>query len=145
MGEALEDTGFGRLLAGTVGEAWSRCLLIWRARGRIEDLPRNLHVGRYRVSAEKRLGRAFAEAFADDWPFVASQLSSTDQVEVACAHDALKYMIERWEPVPEAVWAIPVPIPEWVRQELADCPNRYAGFTGRTLGELLRFESEEGW
>src|SRR4051812_18366692 len=93
VGEVLEDTDFDRLLAGTVVEGWSRCLPVWRVRGRIEDLPRNVHVGRYLGSPEKWLGRAFAESFMSDWPFVTSKLFSLDTAEAACAHDALKYMI----------------------------------------------------
>lgn len=143
MDEALGEADFDRLLAGSVGEAWERCLPLWRRRGRIEDLPRNRHVGIYRVSPEKWLGRAFAEAFLADWPFVVGELSSTDPVAVACAHDALEYMIRFWEPVPDAVWAISASIPDWVRRELDDCPYRYNTFTGRTLGELFRFEYDQ--
>jgi hypothetical protein len=139
-----EPLEFDRLLAGSVSEAWVRCLPMWRERGRIEDLPRNVHVGSYRVSPEKWLGRAFGWAFLADWPFVAGKLSSPDPFEAACAHDALKYMMERWEVVPVGVWAISAPILTWVRQEMADCPNRYAAFSGRTLGELFRYESEQG-
>jgi hypothetical protein len=141
VGEAVDEAEFDRLLAGTVAEAWQRCLPVWRVRGRVEDLPRNLHVGRCRVSPEKWLGRAFAESFLEDWKFVAGRLSESDPVEAACAHDVLRYMIECWHPVPGEVWAIATPLPEWVQLELADCPKRYAGFEGRTLGELFRYES----
>ena len=145
MGEALEKIDFNRLLSGTVAEAWSRCLPVWRARGRIEDLPRNLHLGRYRVSPEKWLGRAFAEAFAADWSFIAQKLSSPDLIEAACAHDTLRYMAEGGEPVVcEGVWSVTAPIPAWIWAELSDCPHRYEAFRGSTLGELFRFESEQG-
>jgi hypothetical protein len=144
MSDALEYSDFDSLLSGRVDEAWDRCLPVWQVRGRIEDRPRNLHVGSYRVSPEKWLGRTFAEEFLGDWPFVVSKLSSHDPIEATCAHDALKYMIECWESVPEALWAVSVPIPDWVRAELVDCPNRYGEFSGHTLGELFRFESEQG-
>jgi hypothetical protein len=143
MAESLEDTDFDRLLAGAVGEAWARCLPVWRARGRIEDLPRHVTFPRYRVSSEKWLGRAFAETFLADWQFVAGRLSSPDPVEGVCAHDMLKLMIERWELVPLGVWAISAPLPEWVCRELAAVPS-YASFRGHTLGELIRFEDEQG-
>ncbi len=145
MLETLEESDFDRLLAGTVAEAWARCLPVWRSRGRIEDKPRNLHIFHYRVSQEKWLGRAFAEVFLADWPFVAGKLSSQDPVEAACAHDALKYMEGEGGPLSEQLWDITAPIPDWVRAEVADCPHRYAEFRGTTLGELFRFESEQGY
>jgi hypothetical protein len=144
--KALDYDDFDRLLAGTVNEAWERCLPYWRERGRIEDLPRNLHVGRYQVTLEKWLGRSFAMKFQPDWQFVAGKLTSPDPVVSACAHDAIKYMIQWWDadlPAPAHLWTISTPLPEWVQQEIADCPNRYGSFHGSTLGELFRFEYED--
>jgi hypothetical protein len=143
MGEAHIDFDVDRVLSQAVSDAWDQCLLIWRKRGRVEDLPRNVCVPRYRVTPEKWLGRAFAERFLDQFSFVIHKLTSSDRIEAACAHDVLNYMIPRWEIVPEAVWTIASPLPDWIRQELADCPNRYETFQGQTIGDLFRFEYED--
>ena len=65
-GSYVRETGdldLDALLAGTIIDAWGRCLPLWRTRGRVEDLPRNVRKFMYRASQETLLGRAFAAAF----------------------------------------------------------------------------------
>ncbi len=136
-----QGVSFESLLAGTVAEAWERCLPIWRSLGRIEDTPRGVHRAMYRPSAQTLLGSAFATRFHDQSAFIISKLDSKDPVEVACAHDLL-VDLTRWESNCKAIWAVTRPIMNWVRRELALDPVCYKKFRGTTLGELFRYEHE---
>jgi hypothetical protein len=128
------------LLAGQIDDAWDRCLPLWRPRGRVEDLPRNVRAMMYWASPEKLLGMAFAAEFRHRYEFLVGKLTSPDPVESACAHDLLVYIFREWSEGPDPVEAVPNPIPGWVREELGH--PFYKQFRGGTLGELFRFERD---
>ena len=140
MDEVVAKLDYDALIAGTVSDAWARCLPLWRSRGRVEDLPRNVRRMMYWVSEEKLLGRAFAARFRVQYAFVVGKLSGPDPVEAACAHDLLKYIFETWEDGPDPAEAVTVPVPAWVREELGG--EFYESFRGSTLGDLFRFERD---
>lgn len=157
-GRPPDRSTFPELVRGPVEEAWERCLPIWLVRGRVEDYPRDEffdedgHERAHGWSAGYELGYKFARAHAYEWEFVGRRLASAHPDEAACAFDVLRGMMYQadvlsdWDYEMEnrlKALQFPVPIPDWVRAEIAGCQNMYGQFTGSTLGELLRHEQEK--
>lgn len=124
-----------------IEKSWDKCLKVWRKNGRIEDLPRNLRVPKYRPAFGKMLGLEFAARFKDQYSYVISKLHSNDNVESLCAFECLEYIC--WEfgygNVPIDIFDILIPLPEKIIEEIhgdADAPN----FNGSKIGEFLRYK-----
>lgn len=139
-----EDERSSRYLAGSVAEAWARCLPLWSGRGRVNDFPRAIRFTRYTASFETMLGHRFAERFADDYPFLLGFVRSGSEFEALCAFELLDFLAQHlWEtssPLPEPLRDCPLPLPEVVRCEAA-ADRIYRDHGLDTVGKLLSFEA----
>ena len=128
-----------------VEEAWSRCLEVWKRRGRAEDFPAGVRMPRYTPDEGKRLALDFAERFETDYGFLLSRLRE-EPVEALCAFDVLMLVFERFEsqfhsegePVPAALTSAGERIPSQALKDIRS-EQDYAGYSGDRVGDFLRF------
>jgi hypothetical protein len=138
-----DQARFAPYLAGTVQEAWARCLPLWSDRGRVNDFPRAIRFTRYSPSFETLLGRSFAERFADDYPFLLERVRSDSEFETLCAFEILDFLSQHlWETqsdLPDCLRNCALPLPEQIRREVA-ADRIYRDHGLDTIGKLLSFE-----
>jgi hypothetical protein len=143
LGFDEDRSRFAAYLAGTVHEAWARCLPIWSARKRVNDRPRAIRLTRYLPSFETLLGHNFAERFADDYAFLLDRLQSGSEFESLCAFEILDFLAqhlsETQSPLPEQLRSCALRLPEQVRREVA-ADWIYRAHDLGTVGKLLSFE-----
>ncbi len=128
-------------LAGTIDEAWNRCLPIWRDRGRIEDYPRDVRRPSYTPWWGKSLAYKFASKFRDDYRFLIAVLDSDDDFQRMAAVDMLHYLCYEFveDPIPSELLSLHHPLPELIKSEVSG--DRYArGKEIETVGDLLSFD-----
>jgi hypothetical protein len=132
---------FPPYLAGTVEEAWARCLPVWREHGRIEDKPRGVRRPGYMPWAGKFLAKEFVGKFRDDYPFIVSLLSSPDPFIEIAAVELLDFLCVNFDDgqIPDTLLNLKHRLPETIKREVeSDCIYRGKGI--ETVGDLLRCE-----
>ena len=84
------------LVAGTVDQAWHRCLPEWKALGRVRDKSLCMQVPKYWPSFASVLGRCFIERFRDDSRFLIALLDAfpISSTEYLCVTDLLDFMLD---------------------------------------------------
>jgi hypothetical protein len=130
-------------LAGTVSEAWARCLAVWASRGRVTDCPRGLRRTHYLPNFETVLGLRFVEKFSAEHAFLLDRFEHGSSFESACAFDLLDFLAKHLHaicgPLPEALRTCTLPLPAGILEEIdADWIYRDQGLD--TVGKLLEFE-----
>lgn len=135
----------GPYLAGTVQEAWARCLPLWSGPGRVNDFPRGIRRPRYLPSFATILGRLFVERFAHEGGFLLDRLEHGSAFESLCAFDLLDFLGQEAdpnEPLPDWLGRCALPLPAPVRDEVeADWIHQDRGLD--TVGKLLSFDHED--
>lgn len=136
------------LLNGAIAEAWSKCLPTWIELGRVRDLSHGIRVSKYFPSFATRLGRAFAERFLDESPFLVQMLEAhpANSHEYLCAVDILEFQaLDLDLPGPNtraSLFGLPHPVPAVIIAEM-QWNDLYAGVA--TVGDYLRQRYEEEW
>jgi hypothetical protein len=139
----LRPERFEPYLAGSVSEAWARCLPVWASRGRVTDCPRGLRRTHYIPNFETMLGGRFVEKFSGEQAFLLDRFEHGSALESACAFDLLDGLAQHLcaidAPLPEALRTCALPLPQRILEEIAgDWIYRNQGLD--TVGKLLEFE-----
>ncbi len=122
--------------SGNVELDWSAALDTWRSKGRMEDLPRDIHTPKYTPDKGKQLGLKFAKEYKENYEPIVRKLSSDSTFEALCAFEVVELIC--WEynigDVPKRLLEIDQPLPSKIISEISGDPE-VENFSGKTIGE----------